>query len=285
MQELHNKVAVVTGAASGIGLGITRALIAEGVNVAMLDIEENALNAAHATLNEANVDVQRYVCDVSSRHNTSDTADAVKAHFGRVDIVCNNAGVVSGGPMGELTYDDWDWVMGVNFNGVVNGMQTYVPIIKAGGEGGHIVNTASILGHVTGARQSIYAASKYAVVGLSEATRADLAPFGIGVSALCPGMIATKIIESDRNRPGEFADTSASFVDGDRDTVSETFQTQGLNPDKVGEQVVHGIKNDKPFIFTHAGLKDAIDARFQTILASFDGSEVDDGDFTVTQEP
>ena len=277
MQDLQNKVAVVTGAASGIGFGITKALVAEGVHVAMLDVEEDALQSAHASINQANVDIQRHVCDITSREAVSNVAASLSAHFGRIHILCNNAGVVSGGRMGELTYDDWDWVMGVNFNGVVNGMQTYVPIIKAHGEGGHIVNTSSILGHVTGERQSIYSASKYAVLALSEAARMDLQSESIGVSALCPGMIATKIIESDRNRPKTLGNTEASFTEGNRDVVSQTFQSMGLHPDKVGEQVVHGIKNNKAYIFTHAGLKNSIEKRFKNILDNFDGSEVEGG--------
>ena len=253
MKDLQNKVAVVTGAASGIGLGITKALVAEGVHVAMLDIEEDALESAYTSINQANVDIQRHVCDITDREKVSEVATSISAHFGRIHILCNNAGVVSGGRVGELTYDDWDWVMGVNFNGVVNGMQTYVPLIKAHGEGGHIVNTSSILGHITGERQSIYSASKYAVLALSEAARIDLQGESIGVSALCPGMIATKIIESDRNRPNSFANTEASFTENDRDVVSQTFQSMGLHPDKVGEQVVHGIKYNKEYNFTHAG--------------------------------
>lgn len=278
MQNIENKVAVVTGAASGIGLGITRALIAEGVHVAMLDVEESALEAAHASLPATNVDVQKHVCDVSSRDAVRATAEAINAHYGRIHILCNNAGVVAGGPVGEITYDDWDWVIGVNLQGVISGLQEYVPLIKAHGEGGHIVNTASILGHLTGPRQAIYAATKYAVVGLSESARADLEPHNIGVSALCPGMIATNIIGSDRNRPDGLQDTGSDFVSGMRDTVSTMFKTQGLNPDRVGEQVVNGIRNNKPFIFTHAGLKEGIQNRFQTIMDSFDGSEAEGGD-------
>ena len=284
MQNIENKVAVVTGAASGIGLGITRALINEGVHVAMLDIEQNALDAAFESLPATNVDVQKYICDVSSRDAVRETAEAGDAHYGRVHILCNNAGVVAGGPVGELTYADWDWVLGVNLQGVISGLQEYVPLIKSHGEGGHIVNTASILGHMTGPRQAIYAATKYAVVGLSESARADLEPHNIGVSALCPGMIATNIIGSDRNRPDELADAGSDFVDGMRDNIDTMFKTQGLNPDRVGEQVVHGIRNNKPFIFTHAGLKEGIDARFQTIMASFDGSEVEGGSLNGLQD-
>lgn len=274
MDNVQNKVAVITGAASGIGLGMVRALAGAGVHVAMLDVEEGALASAHAEFDTANVDVQRFVCDVSQRGQVRDVAESVQRHYGRVDIVCNNAGVAAGGPIDETSEDDWDWVLGVNLHGVVNGMRTYVPIIKAGGEGGHVVNTASILGHFTGPRQSIYAASKYAVVAISEASREDLAPFGIGVSALCPGMIDTRILRSERNRPAALARPSSGMFEG-RAEVERRFATEGLNPNVVGEQVLEGIRRNKPFIFTHASLAEGIRARMKTVLDSFDGSEVD----------
>ena len=257
MENVQNKVAVVTGAASGIGLGMVRALAGAGVHVAMLDVEEGALASAHAEFDTANVDVQRFVCDVSHRAEVRDVAESVRRHYGRVDIVCNNAGVAAGGPIDETSEDDWDWVLGVNLHGVVNGMRTYVPIIKAGGDGGHVVNTASILGHFT-----------------SESSREDLAPFGIGVSALCPGMIDTRILRSERNRPAALARASSGMFAG-RAEVERRFATEGLNPNVVGEQVLEGIRRNKPFIFTHASLADGIRARMKVVLDSFDGSEVD----------
>ena len=275
MDDVQNKVAVVTGAASGIGLGIARALAAAGANVAMLDVEEQALIDAHSRIATANVDVQRFVCDVADRDQVRDIAAAVNAHYRRVDIVCNNAGVAAGGPIDETTDDDWDWVLGVNLHGVVNGMRAYVPLIKAGGNGGHVVNTASILGHFTGARQSIYAASKYAVVAISEASREDLAPYGIGVSALCPGMIDTRILRSERNRPAEFPARSEGWFAG-RAEVERRFAEDGLDPSVVGEQVLDGIRRNKPFIFTHAALQEGIRQRMDRILACFDGTEVAD---------
>lgn len=274
MDNLHNKVAVITGAASGIGLGMARALVGAGVNVAMLDVEEQALAKAHEPFETVNVDVQRFPCDVSDREHVRQVAAAVREHFGRVDILCNNAGVAAGGAIDETTEDDWDWVLGVNLHGVVNGMRAYVPIIKAGGEGGHVVNTASILGHYALARMSIYAASKYAVVAISEAARADLAEHDIGVSALCPGMINTRILRSDRNRPAQFAHGSDSWSQG-RDAIEQRFREEGLDPDVVGEQVVDGIRRNKAFIFTHKSLQDDIRARAERVLACFDGSEVD----------
>ena len=275
MQDVQNRVAVVTGAASGIGLGMVRALTGAGVHVAMLDIEEQALTDARAQFETANVDVQPFVCDVGDRAQVRDVANAVRDHYGRVDIVCNNAGVAAGGAIDETSDDDWDWVLGVNLHGVVNGMRAYVPLIKAGGRGGHVVNTASILGLQTGPRMAIYAASKYAVVAISEAAREDLAPFDIGVSALCPGMIDTRILRSDRNRPAALSERSTGmFGDTQRQEVEERFATEGLNPDVVGEQVLDGIRRNKPFIFTHASLKDGIRERTDRILGCFDGVEV-----------
>ena len=275
MQDVQNRVAVVTGAASGIGLGIVRALTGAGVHVAMLDIEEQALTDARAQFGTANVDVQPFVCDVSDRAQVPDVAEAVRDHYGRVDILCNNAGVAAGGAIDETSDDDWDWVLAVNLHGVVNGMRAYVPLIKAGGRGGHVVNTASILGLRTGPRMAIYAASKYAVVAISEAAREDLAPFDIGVSALCPGMIDTRILRSDRNRPAALPERSTGmFGDTERAEVETRFATEGLHPDVVGEQVLDGIRKDKPFIFTHASLADGIRERMDRILGCFDGIEV-----------
>ena len=275
MQDVQNRVAVVTGAASGIGLGIVRALTGAGVHVGMLDIEERALADARAGFDTANVDVQPFVCDVSDRQQVREVAATVRDHYGRVDIVCNNAGVAAGGPIDETSEDDWDWVLGVNLGGVVNGMRAYAPIIKAGGRGGHIVNTASILGLWTGPRWSIYAASKYAVVAVSESARADLAPHDIGVSALCPGMVDTRILRSERNRPATFTDHSSGMAEGaGREAIEQRFATEGLDPNIVGEQVLDGIRKNKPFIFTHAALAEGIRQRTERILECFDGVEV-----------
>jgi NAD(P)-dependent dehydrogenase (short-subunit alcohol dehydrogenase family) len=272
MQNIENKVAVVTGAASGIGLGIAKALVAHGVNVAMLDVEENALVAAHESLDTANVDVQRYVTDVASRDAMGSTAAAVQAHFGKVHILCNNAGVAAGGAVDECSYDDWDWVLGVNLNGVINGMTEFLPLIKAHGDGGHIVNTSSVLGQFVFPGQSIYCASKYAVVGISEASRMDLAPHNIGVSVLCPGMINTAILRSDRNRPDALGASGGDFDEALLKQAEAAFAT-GMDPDRVGEMVVAGIVEDKAYIFTHASFEEQIRARFEGILAGFDGSQ------------
>ena len=207
METVQNKVAVVTGAASGIGLGMTRALTAAGAHVAMVDVEDEALSKAHAEFETANVDVRPYRCDVSDAAQVADVAARVRDDFGGVHIVCNNAGVGAGGPIDEATEQDWEWVLGVNLYGVVNGMRTFVPIIKQtikdGGDG-HIVNTASVMGLWTNPGGSVYGASKYAVVAISETTRGELEPFNIGVSALCPYIVDTRILQSGRNRPAKY---------------------------------------------------------------------------------
>ena len=277
METVQNKVAVVTGAASGIGLGMVRALTGAGVHVAMLDVEQEALAAAHAEFETANVDVQPFGCDVSDRTEVRDVAEAVRSHYGRVDIVCNNAGVAAGGSIEETTEDDWDWVLGVNLHGVVNGMRAYAPMMKDAGEGGHFVNTASILGHWAGARMAIYCASKYAVVAISESAREDLAPHGIGVSALCPGMINTRILRSARNRPAALPKESTGLF-AERGEVERRFAEEGLDPNVVGEQVLDGIRKNKAFIFTHAGLEAGIRERMSRVLGCFDGIEVDDAE-------
>jgi len=272
MEQIENRVGVITGAASGIGLGIARALVAHGVNIAMLDIEEEALRAAHESLDTANVDVQRYVADVADRAAMRDTAHAVAAHFGKVHILCNNAGVAASGAVDECTYDDWDWVLGVNLNGVVNGMSEFLPHIEAHGEGGQIVNTSSVLGQFVLPGQAIYCASKYAVLAISEASRLDLAPRNIGVSVLCPGMINTSILRSNRNRPAALSAVGRA-IDADALREVEARFATGMDPDRVGELVVAGIREDKPYIFTHAQFEDMIRARFEAILAGFDGSQ------------
>ena len=209
MQAFQGKVAVVTGAASGIGLGMTEALASRGMKVVMADVEEAALMKEAERLTRANFEVDPQLADVSSFDSVERLAAAANARFGKVHVLCNNAGVSGGGgkPIWAQSQADWDWVMGVNFFGVVNGLRAFVPDMIAHGEEGHVVNTSSILGLTTGAG-SIYGVSKHAVTRLSEGLFQDLtaANAKIGVTVLCPGMIATNIITSGRNRPDRLKD-------------------------------------------------------------------------------
>ena len=276
MEVVQNKVAVVTGAASGIGLGTGRALTGAGVHVAMLDIEEHSLAAAHGEFANANVDVRRYHCDVSDVAQVEDVANRVRADFGGVHIVFNNAGVAGGGAIDEATPQDWQWVLGVNLYGVVNGMRAYVPIIKAGGEGGHVVNTASVMGMWSHPGGSVYSASKYAVVSISEASREELAPHNIGVSALCPYIVDTRILQSRRNRPAKYGAPRQRNGPEVEQRARETAAlfARGISIDAIGEMVLNGIRRNKAYIFTHASSRNRIRARFERILADFDGTEL-----------
>ncbi len=268
METLKDKIAIVTGAASGIGLGITRTLIAEGASVAMLDIDPEPLNKAAAALDKTGAKVQAYTVDVTNREQMQEAASAIQQRFGSIHVLCNNAGVAIGGAVDEVSYEMWDWALEINLKGVVNGMQTFLPLINAETESGHIVNTASILSQFPIAGQSIYCASKYAVLGLSEVARIDLAPKNIGVSVLCPGLIATNVVKSIANRSKNLGGGGGQSAE--LDEIDKVYQAKGLSPDIVGNQVVAGIKSNSPYIFTDTDQVEAMKERFATILSCFD---------------
>lgn len=272
MEEIRGKVAVVTGAASGIGRGITGALVAEGCSVALLDIEREAVEDACAALREAGAPVQCWTCDVSRRDRVPGVAAAVREHFGRVDILCNNAGVTVSAPVVESTADDWEWVLGVNLHGVLNGMRVYVPMMREHGEGGHIVNIASIYGVVTDARRAVYAASKHAVVALSEVAREELAAEGIGVTAVCPDGVRTQILKARRNRPPALADTRDRLIKHGEE-AEQNLAVKGIDADTVGKRVVRAIRANEAYVFTHAGSRERILERTRRMIDAFDGTE------------
>jgi NAD(P)-dependent dehydrogenase (short-subunit alcohol dehydrogenase family) len=188
-----------------------------------------------------------------------------------VHLVCNNAGVYRGGGMDSVTYEDWDWVMGVNVGGVINGVQTWIRRIKAHGQGGHIVNTASMSGMITSPGMGIYNTSKFAVVGLSEALREDLAESGIGVSVLCPGMVRTRILESERTRPDALApeDEEAEAAAQAHSEVMHMAMNAGIPAEEVAQMVVNGVRQNLMYLFPHPELKASTEARVQAILDAF----------------
>src|SRR5215469_12441288 len=204
MKDLAGRTAFVTGAASGIGLGIASALSQAGVKVMLCDIEEEALAKAISGLKFTNADVDGVRADVSLKAELQVAADATVARYGRVHILVNNAGVGAGAGYGRWTDASWNWVLGVNLMSVIWGIEIFGPLIEAHGEGGQIVSTASIAGLIAGAGPA-YNVTKYGVVALSEGLRVTLAHRGIGVSVLCPGFIRTKIMNSERNVPQRFA--------------------------------------------------------------------------------
>jgi NAD(P)-dependent dehydrogenase (short-subunit alcohol dehydrogenase family) len=274
MKDLAGQTAFVTGAASGIGLGIATALAQAGVKVMLCDIEEEALAKAVADLKaRTNADVDSVRADVSLKQELQAAADATVARYGRVHILVNNAGVGGGGSYREWTDAGWNWTLGVNLMSVVWGFEIFGPLIEAHGEGGQIVSTASIAGLISGGNP-IYAVSKYGVVALSEGLRTVLAPRGIGVSVLCPGIIRTQIMNSRRNVPQRFAGAVGSLpTEGPRAELVKAFQERinnGIDPLYVGELVREAIENDWPYIFTDTEFEPAIDNRFAAIKQGFD---------------
>lgn len=276
MDQIEGKVALVTGGASGIGYAMCHSLAANGVRVAIADIEEDPLLAAAESFGESNADIMPIQLDVTDRAQFAEVVDQIERDFGNVQIVCNNAGVGVGGHIADMTYRDWDWVLGVNLDGVVNGIVTCAERMRARGEGGHFVNTASMAGQIGIANLSVYNASKFAVVGLSESMRQDLAADGIGVSVLCPNLVRTNILESGRNRPNGLSgdvDTanqllSSDVPDAEREQRKEAMMSMALDPATVGDMVVDAIRRDDAYIFTHPETATQLQARFDAMQAA-----------------
>ncbi len=273
MRDIVGKTAFVTGAASGIGLGIATALAQAGVKVMLCDIEEAALSAALEALRATNADVEGVRADASLKAELQAAADATIARFGRVDILVNNAGVGGGSDYGQWTDASWDWTIGVNLMSVIWGIEIFGPLIEARGEGGQIVSTASIAGLIAAANPA-YNVTKFGVVALSEGLRESLALRNIGVSVLCPGFIRTKIMESKRNLPKRFGnaieDTPAEGPVADFSRLAESSIISGIDPLYVGELVREGIENDWPYIFTDTEFEPAVVERFAAITQGFD---------------
>ena len=271
MRELTGRNAFITGGASGIGFAMAQAFLNEGMNVAITDVDSQALTKAKSVLSGSNARVLALQLDVTDRAQYEEVARRVEAELGNIHVLCNNAGVYRGGALDAVTYADWDWVMGVNVGGVINGLQVFLARMERHGEGGHVVNTASMAGITTSPGLGVYNASKFAVVGLSETLRKDLEPRGIGVSVLCPGMVRTRILESERTRPAQFdvqADTARTAAAAHSEIMSLAMNT-GIDPSEVADLVVHGIKNNQFYLFPHPEMKDAAQARISELLAAF----------------
>ena len=273
MQDVSGKVAFVTGAASGIGLAIAKALARAGARVMLCDIAEAALASAVEGLKPRNAEIAGVKADVSLKHELQAAADATIERFGAVNILVNNAGVGGGGPYGVWHDALWDWTLGVNLMSVIWGVEIFGPLIEKAGSPGQIVSTASIAGLL--ARASMpYNVSKYGVVALSEGLRVELAPRGIGVSVLCPGFIHTQINTSHRNLPGRYGPRLKTAMEqvppNEFIKMLQARIEDGINPDYVGELVREGIEGDWPYIFTDTEFEPYIEARFAAIKQGFD---------------
>lgn len=277
MQELAGKTAFVTGGASGIGFALGRAFAEAGMKVMLADVEADALNAAVKSLHNIGPDVRGIDCDVADAASVERAAKATFEAFGKVHVVCNNAGVAAGGGIDDIALDSWRWVLDVNLMGVVHGIRAFLPHMRAHGEGGHIVNTASMAGMQSGLGFSPYTASKFAVVGMSEGLAPQLAPFGIGVSVLCPGFVRTRIGESGRNRPEQYGATQVpepgSPVAALVAMVDELIRN-GIDPADVAARVLAAIRSNELYVFTHPEMRTEVEGRFAAIKTAFDKAAV-----------
>jgi NAD(P)-dependent dehydrogenase (short-subunit alcohol dehydrogenase family) len=244
----QGKIALITGGVSGIGFGIARAFSAAGIDLILTYRNEAYRARAEAWFQRHARAVPRFVfLDVTDRGRWAEVGDEA----GPVHILVNNAGVSVFGPTDEANFADYDWIIGVNFGGVVNGLVTFIPRIKAQGPGGHIVNVASMAAYLPGPQAGIYTASKFAVRGLTESLRFNLAPHGIGVSLMCPGLTKTNAWDSALKRPADFAASGFASVDPAALAQFGTAFDAGMDPLEVGERTLSGMTENRAVIFTH----------------------------------
>jgi NAD(P)-dependent dehydrogenase (short-subunit alcohol dehydrogenase family) len=270
MNDLRGKVAFITGAASGMGLGMARTFSAAGMKVVIADIRQDAIDTALALFPAGHAGVAGVLLDVADRAAYVRAADEAERTFGNIHVLVNNAGVGIVGSLLEATYADWDWGLGVNLGGVVNGVQTILPRIRRHGEGGHIVTTSSMSGIFAAGLAGIYTTAKYAVVGLMESLRPELAPMNIGVSVFCPGLVTTNIGEVESHRPKQFSDTKYAAMSLQRAAfMKEKIFPHGMDPLEVGQRVLRGIVNNDVWILTHPEYAAGARERFDAIMASF----------------
>jgi short-subunit dehydrogenase len=259
------KTALITGGVSGIGLGIAQAFARAGIDLILTYRNETHRTATEQWFAEEQLPMPRFVTlDVADRDGWAELAES----SGPIHVLVNNAGVSVFGPTDEASYADYDWIMGVNYGGIVNSLVSFVPKMKAQGAGGHIVNVASMAAYLSGPQAGIYTASKFAVRGLTECLRYNLAPYGIGVSLMCPGLTKTNAWESALKRPAAFA--NSGFAPPDRAEL-EQFGTAfdfGMDPLEVGEKTLVGMMANKALILTHPDHREDFDEIYAASIAA-----------------
>ena len=277
MQDVQGKVAFITGGASGIGLGMAQAFTAAGMRCVLADVRDDHIEQARAWADEAGRADQVHVLklDVTDRAAYAAAADEAERVFGMVHVLCNNAGIGISAEVSKASYEDWDWGVDVNLNGVFNGVHVMLPRIRAHGEGGHIVNTASMGGVLQYSRAGVYVTTKFAVVGLSEALRFELMDENIGVSAFCPGGVRTNIRDWEKTRPARYTAGAAEPAPAPggpprgfnfSEEVMATLNAMSWNPEEVGEMVLKGIREDALYIFTSSEFRPGLIERFEAML-------------------
>jgi 2-hydroxycyclohexanecarboxyl-CoA dehydrogenase len=266
MQDLKGKTAFITGGDSGIGLGIAKAFCEAGMRVVISGLSTDTLGHAEELLSPIG-DIHTTLLDVRNREDFVNVADRIDADLGGVDVLVNNAGVGFLTPALETSFEQWDWVMGINLTGTYNGIRTFVPRMVASGKPGHVVSTASI-GGMTGTNGAVYAAAKFGVVGLMEALNAELKDTKLSASILAPGTVRTNIAHGPQP-PG-----SVRAVNPGGASLSDIYLAP-MEPDEVGKRVVAGILRNDLYIFTHAEHRDILSERFQAILRSVPDEHAD----------
>lgn len=270
METLKDRVAFVTGGASGIGLGISKAMVAAGMRVVIADVREDHLKDARAWFVSQHLS-RRVKClklDVTNRKGYARTADQAEKAFGKIHVLVNNAGLGLLGAIDKTKYDDWDWGLSVMIGGVVNGLLTILPRIRAHGEGGHVVNTASMAAVIPIPNCSIYITAKSALVGLSECLAGELAADKIGVSAFCPGPVLSNIRELGKLRPDKYKKDSG-LQEFEKHLAQRPQGDLWMDPVECGQRVVRGIQRNDLYIFTHPEFKAGASERCEKMLASF----------------
>lgn len=269
MKDFRDKVAVVTGAASGIGRALAQRFAREGMKVVLADVEPAALEQAAREIDASGASALAVRTDVSKAAEVERLAQAALDKFGAVHIVCNNAGVVTSGPSWINTVADWEWVLGVNLWGVIHGVRTFTPILLSQGVEAHIVNTASMAGMICGPGSAPYNVSKFGVVALSETLHYELTMLGapVRVSVLCPGFVNTNIFDAARNRPTELAETAPKMPGAEEmEQMARQLLAAGSPPSMVADVVFEAIRNERFYIFPHPEWKENFRTRAETIL-------------------
>jgi NAD(P)-dependent dehydrogenase (short-subunit alcohol dehydrogenase family) len=273
LADVTGKTAFITGGSSGIGLGIARACRAAGMRVAFTYRRADHRDAALAELGDEASSVLALELDVTDRQAFARAADAAQRAFGHVHLLALNAGVGLRAGAAEATFNDWDWGLGVNLGGVVNGIATFVPRLSAHGEGAHIVATASTSGLVAGGRTGVYTTAKFAVVGLMESLRDELEGSNVGASVFCPGFVRSNLIESEKMRPAalvnDVAKPSTLPPTPAEEAMLRKFMAVAMDPTDAGRAVLDGIRRNDLYILTHAEFASSVRERMEALLASF----------------
>ena len=278
MQALTGKTAFITGAAEGIGFHIARTFAQQGMNVMLADIDAAMLEQARQTLTDEGHNVAAVVCDVAQRDALEAAAKATLERFGKVHVLVNNAGVSVAGPQDRVSEKNWRWIIDVNLMGVVYGAQVFVPLIKEHGEGGHVINVASVAGTLGMPFAGPYCATKAAVVSLSESWQGELKSAGIGVSVLCPAFAKSRIYCSERNRQAEYGGVPSLNAQPNPRTLEAAAKakaavTNGIETYIVADRLLEAVLHNELYVFTHPHYRPVVEGRSQQLSLAFDSAE------------